>query len=187
MKIKIFDYIEKFKIFGENQFGFRNRKSAVDALVNVVKNIRLEKKGNNSTTFFLDLKKAFDTVNHSLLLKKLENFGFSGQVLSWFSSYSKSRTQCIIRKNVISKELIVRNGVPQGFVLGPVLFILYFNDFVDAFKLYTPYFFADDTILLSKIRPTSEELNTESHSVSHWLHQNKLDLNESKTFVMNFF
>ena len=151
MKIKILNYIEKFKILGENQFGFRNRRSTVDALVNVVENIRLEKeKGNNSTTVFLDLKKAFDTVNHSLLLKKLENFGIRGQVLSWFSSYLKSRTQCVIWKNRISKELIVKNGVPQGSVLGPVLFILYFNDFVDACKLSTPYFFADDTSLLSK-------------------------------------
>ena len=65
--------------------------------------------------------------------------------------------------------------------------MLYFNDFVDACKLSTPYFFADDTSLLFKSRPTSEELITEVHSVSHWLHQNKLDLNESKTFVMNFF
>ena len=188
MKIKILNYIEKFKILVENQFGFRNRRSTVDALVNVVENISLEKEnGNNSTTVFLDLKKAFDNINHSLLLIKLENFGIRGQVLNWFSSYLKSRTQCVIWKNRISKELIVKNGVPQGSVLGPVLFILYFNDFVDACKLSTPYFFADDTSLLFKNRPTSEELITEIHSVSHWLHQNKLDLNESKTFLMIFF
>ena len=99
MKIKILDYIEKFKILGENMFGFRNRRSTVDALVNVVESIRLEKeKGNDSTTVFLDLKKAFDTLNHSLLLKKLESFGISGQVLSWFSSYLKSRTVCSMEK-----------------------------------------------------------------------------------------
>ena len=151
MKIKILNYIEKFKILGENQFGFRNRRSTVDALANIVENIRLEKeKGNNSTTVFIDLKKAFDTVNHSLLLKKLENFGIRGQVLSWFSSYLKSGTQCVIWKNRISNELLVKNGVPQGSVLCPVLFILYFNDFVDACKLSTPYLFDDDTSLLFK-------------------------------------
>ena len=88
MKIKFLDYIEKFEILGENQFGFRNRRSTVDALVNVVENIRLEKEnGHNSTTVSLDLKKAFDTLNHSLLLKKLENFGIRDQFLSRFSSY----------------------------------------------------------------------------------------------------
>ena len=119
MKIKHLDYIEKFKILGENQFGFRNRRSTVDALVNVVENIRLEKeKGNNSTTVFLDLKKAFDTVNHSLLLKKLENFGFRGQVSSWFSSYLKSRTQCVILRNRISKKLIVKIWSSSRFCSG---------------------------------------------------------------------
>ena len=117
IKIKILDYIEKFKIL-ENQFGFRNRRSTVDALVNVVETIRLEKeKGNNSTTVFLDLKKAFDTVNYSLLLKKI-NFGFRGQDLSWFSSYLKSRTQCVIWKNIISKELIVKKWSSSRFCSG---------------------------------------------------------------------
>ena len=125
-------------------------------------------------------------MNHSLLLKKFKNFGFGGQVLSWFSSYLKSKTQCVIWKNRISKELIVKNGVPQGFVLGSVFFILYFNDFVDACKLFTPYFLPTTPASFSK-KPSLEELNTEILSVSHWVHQNKLDLNESKTFVIVFF
>ena len=119
MKIKNLDSIEIFKVLREIQFGTRNRRSTVDALVNVVENVKLEKeKGNNSTMVFLDLKKEFDNVNHSLLLKKLENYGFRCQVLSWFSSYLKPRTQCS--------------------VLRPSLFILYFIDLVVARKLSTP-------------------------------------------------
>ena len=104
MKIKILDYIEKFKILVENQLCFRNRRSTVDALVNVVENINLEKeKGKNSTTVFLDLKKAFDTVNHSLLLKKLEEFGIRGQVLSWFFISQIKNTVCYMEKKNIER------------------------------------------------------------------------------------
>ena len=94
--------------------------------------------------------KAFDTVNRKILLKEMENLGFRGPVLEWFKSYLSGRTRRVLVNNCFSEEVSSENGVPQGSVLGPLLFLLYLNDLVNACRFSTPYLFADDNCLLSR-------------------------------------
>ena len=101
--------------------------------------------GNYGCGVFIDLKKAFDTVNHSILLKKLEHYGIRGVALDWFCSYLSNRKQYVSVNGHISETLQIRCGVLQGSVLGPLLFLIYINDLPSVRKCLTFYLFADDT------------------------------------------
>ena len=102
---------------------------------------------NKKTTVgvFIDLSKVFDSVDHKILLKKLENYGLRGYVLKWFTSYMENRPQFVYLNNSCSRNLKVTCGVPQGYILGPLVFILYINDMVNCSKLLKFILFADDT------------------------------------------
>ena len=97
---------------------------------------------------FIDLQKAFDTIDHSILLQKLYHYGFRGQVLSWLKSYLSDRQQYVLYNNVSSSNKPITCGVPQGSIRGPLLFILYINDIISSSNLLYYILFADDTNLL---------------------------------------
>ena len=107
--------------------------------------------GKYTCGIFIDLKKAFDTVNHSILLAKLENYGIRGLINIWFKSYLTDRRQSIEIDNHISKEEKTLCGAPQGSVLGPLLFLLYINDIQKCSSEFTFYLFADDTSIIYAI------------------------------------
>ena len=172
-------------IIYKHQYGFQENKSTSLAILELqsqlINNIE---KGLFSCCIFLDFSKAFDTVNHNILLKKLEHYGIRGLALSWFKSYLTERKQVVIANGETSSEQEIRCGVPQGSVLGPLLFLLYINDIYNSSKELDFRLFADDTSILfaDKNLDVIERLvNSQLEKVSEWLLANGLSLNVSKS------
>ena len=182
-------FYRQYQTIFENQYGFQKGKSTGSAVLHLTDTIhRARKKGEFGCAIFLDLAKAFDTVDHSILLKKLEKIGIRGPVLDWFKSYLTDRHQSVICNNSKSNPRTMLFGVPQGSVLGPLLFLLYIND-LSLNSTFHHTLFADDTCLFlsHKNSDTLEELvNLELKNITDWLIANKLTLNISKSNFILF-
>ena len=146
---RIISYLEKFSILHNKQFGFRSKQSTTHALLLLTDKIqRSINNGTYSCGIFLDLCKAFDTVDHRIILHKLEYYGIGGIANDWFASYLSSRRQFVSFFGTNSDYQTVSCGVPQGSVLGPLeLFLLYRNDMPKCSNILEFHLFADDTNL----------------------------------------
>ena len=177
-------YLNKNKIICNQQYGFRKNYSTNMVIFNISDYIYNSLDQNKyCAALFLDLRKAFDTVNHGILLKKLHHYGIRNSAHSWFSSYLSSRYQQVQINNTLSSPLLVEIGVPQGSVLGPILFLIYINDFINASKILSFRFFADDTVIFIKhhnIQILRNIMNSELKNISNWLKANKLSINLQK-------
>ena len=148
--------------------------------------VNLDRKLFNLTVF-IDLKKAFDTVDHHILLKKLELYGIKGQALSFLKSYLTNRSQKCKMNGFISSERLIKCGVPQGSILGPLLFLLYINDLPECLNITRPRLFADDTNLTASgdsMNDAEFAVNSDLENLRNWLIANKLSLNVAKTEFM---
>ena len=138
---------------------------------------------------FLDFQKAFDTVNHKILLKKLEHYGVRGHALKWFTSYLAGRKQYTTVSNIDSQIQDVSHGVPQGSVLGPLLFLVYINDLNRAITYSYIRHFADDTNILYRnksLKKINQRINFDLKNIVKWLRANRISLNTNKTEIVLF-
>ena len=187
---QLYEFLQLNSVIYESQFGFQKNRSTLHSLIEIVENIRnCMDTSNYGCGIFIDLKKAFDTVNHEILINKLEHYGIRGTNLKWFSSYLNGRTQFTFCNNSSSEIKGITCGVPQGSVLGPLLFLLYINDLPNISKVLKFYLFADDTNIFYQspnLDTLQKVLNKELRKLSLWLNANRLALNISKTNFVIF-
>ena len=193
---QLYNYFKTNNLFYKNQYGFRDLHSTELASLELIDRVLndLDAK-NNPITVFMDLSKAFDTLDHNILIHKLKYYGVNGTALAWFSSYLTNRNQYVELNSVKSSLLPIKTGVPQGSILGPLLFLIYMNDIPQASSYFDFILFADDTSLKSFINTRisnitknhiSYSINLELAKVNDWLAVNKLSLNVKKTKFMVF-
>lgn len=194
MHAQLYDHFTSSKLFYDSQYGFRNKHSTELAALEIIHRIvnKMDKK-EIPINIYLDLSKAFDTLDHTILTHKLKHYGLIGKSLSLLEDYLSNRKQYVEYKNTNSDYKLISTGVPQGSILGPLLFIIYLNDLAQATNIFEPIIYADDTALCATLNAFGSidhnletKINEELIHINDWFKLNKLSLNASKTKAMYF-
>ena len=195
MFTQLYSYLNANNLLSEQQYGFRSQHSTELACVKLVDYITTEmdniKKIKTPTAIFLDLSKAFDTLNFNILLNKLHYYGIDGISLSLIKSYLTDRFQYVQSENSESDLLEIKTGIPQGSILGPLFFSIMINDLVNSSNKFKFLMYADDTTIYFNLEDFPIEnrevlINNELEKVNKWLKLNKLAVNVDKTKSMLF-
>ena len=178
---RVYDFLVRNDLLNSDQFGFRKSHSTADALLKLYDRVS-SALGNHKYVIgvFMDLSKAFDTLDHSILLSKLQHYGIRGLALDWFTSYLSDWFQYTVYDSCSSSLLPLTCGVPQGSILGPLLFLIYVNDLVKASDSLEYILFADDTNVFcshTDYNTLIANLNIELPKLSFWFRSNMLSLN----------
>lgn len=189
-KDRLLNFLDSRNYFYPKQYGFRKKSSTLSATMDIL--TRLQKQLDQSmlaSGLFIDLKKAFDTVDHKLLIHKMERSGIRGKPLEWIMSYLSDRKQYVVIDNVMSSLLEISCGVPQGSVLGPTLYLIYVNDLKNMNLYGSLYLFADDTGIFYKGESRQEiakQMQKDLSTLATWFKFNKLTVNVEKTMYIFF-
>lgn len=188
VKEQLVNYCDKNSIIVPNQSGFRKNHSCETVILNICDTwLKAIDNGDIVVAVFLDFRRAFETIDRCLLLKKLEKMGICDTALKWFQSYLSHRTQKVKYNNCTSPAMVTKYGVPQGTVLGPILFILYINDMIKCVDKCQIKMFADDTMLYIKGKNIVNLIHTINHELKiifEWLCDNSLCINVNKCKYM---
>ena len=186
----LYKFLLENNILYQKQFGFQNAHSTEHAILQLVNQItEAFSQGKFTVGIFLDISKAFDIVHHNILLEKLKAYEIQSENLKWFRSYLLNRKQFILYDDFKIEVKIVKCGVPQASILGPLVFLIFVNDLSNSTKVLDPVLFADDANLFfsdSNIRTLFEIANQELSQINDWFFANKLSLNLEKTKYMLF-
>ena len=185
---QLYSFLANEEVITNQQSGFRSLHSTVTALLEATDGWALDiDRGNVNAVVFLDLKKAFATVNHGVLLGKLSLYGIQESAYDWFKSYLNNRTQKCVVNGSLSKVCSLGCVVPQGTILGPLLFFIYINDLPNCLSFCQSRMYADDTHITyasADLHSMQSSLNHDLSNIHKWLLYNKLTLNSTKTEFM---
>ena len=183
------NHLEGNELLSDSQHGFRKRRSCLTQLIDHVDNIfKCLASGDEVDVIYLDYAKAFDKVDHNILLAKLKCYGIRGKLYDWLEEFLTNRKQAVVVEGTKSRFEEVLSGVPQGTVLGPVLFIVHINDQLEALRSSKGSMFADDSKLMRKICTILCQalLQEDLHNIIAWSTLNNMQLNEQKFEVLNY-
>ena len=190
MHTRIYDFLESNNSFFEGQYGFRPRRSCEHALLDTTNHLlsSLSRK-QISLLLMIDFSKAFDMVDHNILLDKLNHYGIRGTAYNWMKSYLSNRQQFVSVNGVDSSHKPIEYGVPQGSILGPLLFVIYINDIPEVCKLAKFILYADDAnivITANNVEDLHRQTQDLIDTLVKWVDCNMLALNIDKTKYMIF-